>query len=126
MAAKPPPPEPSPEELEDLSNQEMEAMHGGSEAAENHIFEEGEMPDEMIYDGEILSTGMTLAVVLPGDQKESYFPAKFTGRKQPHETDADLVGRCIAIVRDACLGQIDDAVDALAEYQAQLQARLNK
>lgn len=116
-------PEPSPEELE---NDEMEQQHTASEIGEDHIFAEGEAPDEMIYDGEILTSSMTLAVVLPGDQKESYFGSKLTARKQPDETDAELVGRVIAVVRDACLGQIDDGVDAIAEYQATLQARLSK
>lgn len=102
----------SPEELEN------EALHDDAEG--------DQMPDQMIYDGEILISGMTLAVKLPGDGRESYFPAKFIARKQPGESDNDLAARVITVVRETAISQIDDAVDALAEYQQQLAARLNR
>jgi len=102
---------PSPEELEHLSD----------ELAEEHTEVDEAQPDiPLIYDGEVLTSGMTLAVVLPGDQKESYFPTKFTARKQPDETEADLAARVVTVVRETCLSQIDDAIDAIAEYQKQL------
>ena len=78
----------------------------------------------LMYEGELLQTSMTLAVTLPGDHKESYFGSRFVGRLQLGELDDELVARGITVVRETCIAQIDDAIDALAEYQKQLAARL--
>lgn len=75
---------------------------------------------QLMYDGELLQTSMTLAVVLPGDSKESYFGARFVGRVQPDEDAEEISARAITVVRESVIGQIDDAIDALAEYQRQL------
>lgn len=74
----------------------------------------------LMYDGELLQTSMTLAVVLPGDTKESYFGSRGVFRLQPGEDADDLAARAITVVRSSVLNQLDDAIDALAEYMAQL------
>ena len=94
----------------------MQESHAGEPGQE----ELEQTPVTLIYEGEILTSGVTLAVLLPGDHKESYFPAKFTGRRQPHESAEDLANRVITVVRETVLGQMDDAIDALAEYSEQL------
>lgn len=87
-----------------------------------------DQPDEMLpeapmtYDGEIASTAMTLAVVLPGDTHASYFRGSYTGRKQDHEDDDDFAGRVVSNTRNLALGQLDDAVDATQEYFQNLMA----
>lgn len=77
---------------------------------------------QLMFDGELLQTSMTLAVVLPGDSKESYFGARAVLRCQPGEGAEDVAGRAVTIVREAVIGQMDDAIDALQEYQQQLLA----
>lgn len=74
----------------------------------------------LMYDGELLQTSMTLAVVLPGDSKESYFGSRGVFRLQPGEDADDLAARAITVVRSSVLNQLDDAIDALAEYMTQL------
>lgn len=86
----------------------------------------GDVPEQMmgdhtlIYPGEIAGTSMTLAVVLPGDSKESYFRGHFTGRKQPHEDDEAFSARLVTVSRELAIGQLDDAIDSLAEYMTNL------
>lgn len=104
----------------ELSTEELE---------ENGAAEPGDIEQAgptLMYDGELLQTSMTLAVTLPGDSKESYFGARFVGRLQEGEPDDNLAARAITMVRETVIGQIDDAVDALAEYRTQLSARLRQ
>lgn len=82
---------------------------------------EGTQPP-LMYDGELLQTSMTLAVVLPGDSKESYFGSRGVFRLQTGEDADDLAARAITVVRSSVLNQLDDAIDAVAEYMTQLVA----
>ena len=75
---------------------------------------------QLMYDGELLQTSMTLAVLLPGDHKESYFGARVVMRTQPFEDAESISARAITVVRESVLGQIDDAIDAIAEFQQNL------
>lgn len=95
---------------EDLSPEEQETQQD----------ESAEQGPPMIYPGERLTSGMTLAVLMPGDNKESYFKSEFTGELQPDEDPEVLAARVITVVRETCIGQLDDAIDAVAEYQQQL------
>lgn len=103
---------------------EIEVSIDEAEQSSEEPGQEGPEQPTLMYPGELLQTSMTLAVVLPGDQKESYFGARFVGRAQEWESDQELTARAITVTRDAVLGQIDDAVDAIDVYRQQLQARL--
>lgn len=105
----------------DLSPEEAEE-HGGPVAGDDIE----QVTPTLLYDGELLQTSMTLAVILPGDVKESYFGSRAVLRKQPGEDDDQVASRGITLVRETVISQIDDAIDALAEYQEELQARLNR
>jgi hypothetical protein len=99
------------------STEELEADSMGGDVPQEHLVDK-----TLIYDGEIAGSSMTLAVVLPGDSKESYFRGHFTGRRQPQETDEEFSGRIVTVTRELTLGQLDDAIDALAQYQQDLAA----
>lgn len=112
---------PSPEELEGAHDEAADlADHLDDPAANPGAADMAQSPETLIYEGDILTSGMTLAVLLPGDNRESYFPVKFTARRQPDETGEDLATRVITVVRETAIGQIDDAIDALAEYHQEL------
>jgi hypothetical protein len=77
---------------------------------------------ELVYAGDIITASATLAVVLPGDDKESYFGFKHTTHVQEGEGTMDASGRVITFVREGVIGAIDDMIDSLTEYNAQLQS----
>lgn len=118
---------PSPEELEGQHDEQADlADHVEDVPGSPGAAEMSQAPETLIYEGDILTTGMTLAVLLPGDNRESYFPVKFTARRQADESGEDLASRAITVVRETVIGQIDDAVDAMAEYAEELQKRLGR
>lgn len=108
-------PEP-PSGSQTLSPEELEAEHAD---ATGEPEQEG-VDQQLIYTGEQLTSSMTLAVLLPGDHKESYFGSKFTARLQEGEEPDELAGRVITVVRETVIGQLDDAIDAVADYQQAL------
>jgi hypothetical protein len=93
------------------------------EPTEQH-FELGEQPDEpLVFDGDVVTSSVTLAVLLPGDSKESYIGYKLTSRVQPGETAADVYSRVVTTVNESVVSQIDDVIDRLGEYYAELERR---
>lgn len=74
--------------------------------------EEDGVPNEsmMVFPGELLTQSSTLAIVLPGDSKESYFGARHVAIVQPDEDAEDVVLRGIAVINSAVEANINDTV----------------
>lgn len=67
----------------------------------------------LIYPGELLTFGSTLAVLLPGDSRESYFSAKHVAVARQGETAEEIVGRGVALTNSTVWELIDDVMDRM-------------
>lgn len=91
----------------------------------DHIANDSDGPGaeaSLIHAGELLTTGTTLAVRLPGDDTESWFSAKHTAVAQPGETDNDIVTRSVTLVNETCYASIKDVMEIMAENEAEAAA----
>lgn len=77
----------------------------------------------LLFEGDVVTSSATLAVILPGDSKESYFGYKVTTRVQDGENHAEVYERLATVVTQSVIAQIDDTIDALGAYSQDLEAR---
>lgn len=72
--------------------------------------------DNLVYPGELLTVSTTLAIILPTDQKESYFGAKHTAIVQPGETYEDISNRSKIVVNNTVRDTVADCLDMIEEW----------
>jgi hypothetical protein len=71
--------------------------------------------ERLVYPGEVLHGGVTLAVLLPGDEKESFVYGKHTAIAQPHEDYADIKDRIITTTTDIVVTEVEVLIDRFTE-----------
>lgn len=67
----------------------------------------------LVYPGETLRCSTTLAVQLPGDDKESYYGAAHTAIVQDGEDFNDVGGRLLKTVNELVVANVDASLDML-------------
>lgn len=79
----------------------------------DHLANDGEdhQLGSLVFPGELLTIGTTLAVILGNDQKESYFSAKHTAIVQPGESHDDVIGRSIEVANTSVFANISDVLE---------------
>lgn len=84
----------------------------------DHLDEPGRLEAELlVFPGELLTTSTTLATILPGDEKESYFGAKHTAIVQPDEAFEAVRNRSLTVVNNTVLTTIDDCIIQIKELE---------
>lgn len=69
--------------------------------------------DRLVYPGEVLKGSVTLAVLLEGDEKESYFGSSLTAIVQDHEDYADVKERIITVNADLVVSEVLETMDKI-------------
>lgn len=83
-------------------------INPGAEGLDDEGSPEAEL---LVFPGELLTQSTTLAVVLPGDHKESYFGARHVAIVQEGEDQIEAILRGVAVVNTAVEANIQDNLD---------------
>lgn len=95
------------------------------ETIEEHVDEHELGPeDALIFEGDVVTASVTLAIDLIGDGRTSFIGYKATSRVQPGESDSDVYGRLGTVVRDGVLSAAEDVENGLVAALAAQNERL--
>lgn len=67
----------------------------------------------LVYPGETIRLSTTLAVLLPEDEKESYFGAAHVAIVQPEESFEGVGSRLLRTVNDLVIANVDECLESL-------------
>ena len=97
---------------EELGQDEMMASHASPGDLDPETPE-----DTLLFDGDIVTCNVTLAVDVTGNGKTDFVGYRATTRVQPGEDHGDTFSRVVTVVGDGVVSAADDAAARWAQYE---------